>query len=83
MSCKICGRNSCAKSFHSLEAQEYHHKRYEEPQEYIEELESINADLLEACEEALDQLESWKREDEEDSFTMRRLRETINKTKGE
>lgn len=35
-------------------------------------------DMLEALKEALDQLESWNQESE-DTFTMKRIREAINK----
>ena len=34
MSCKICGRNSCTESFHSLEEQEKH----ENPEAYYEDI---------------------------------------------
>ena len=32
MSCKICGRNNCTESFHSLEEQ----NRHEDPEKYYE-----------------------------------------------
>ena len=38
--------------------------------------------MLEALEEALDQLESWNQESEP-TFTMRRVKEAINAAKGE
>lgn len=34
--------------------------------------------IIELLEEALDQLESWKRDDEEPSFTMKRIEEFLN-----
>ena len=42
MSCEICGRGSCTRSFHSLEAQEEFDMT---PEERIEKLERENADL--------------------------------------
>ena len=46
MSCKICGRNSCTESFHSLEEQEKH----ENPEAYYEDIIS----KLETDKEALE-----------------------------
>jgi len=34
---------------------------------------------LELLNEAFDQLKSWKKEDEEDSFTMKKINEFLNK----
>jgi len=53
MGCEICGRNSCMRSFHSLDAQERHDNpeiEVEELNSEIDKLETINAELLEACE---------------------------------
>ena len=39
-------------------------------------------ELLEALEECLDQLSSWQDNHEEDTFTMKRAKEVINKARG-
>ena len=57
MSCEICGRSSCIKSFHSLEA----HEKFDRRKEMSDDVDVLKMQLQDAQEE----LEIVKRELEE------------------
>lgn len=51
--------------------------------EYIVESCNNYSKAIELLKEAINQLESWKREDEENSFTMRRINEFLKSVENE
>lgn len=51
MSCVICGRGACCKSFHSLEEQSYFDKAEEAYGIYLEVVEQCRREYQEACAE--------------------------------
>ncbi|KKK71102.1 hypothetical protein LCGC14_2917330 [marine sediment metagenome] len=75
MSCKICGRNSCTESFHSLEEQEKH----ENPEAYYEDIISKLETDKEALESENEKLKKRVKELEAELKDRTKIREITEK----